>query len=88
MEVVDGASQIPREENSRYVALKYSVRGRDLGGAVEEAIAKVNKNVKLPVGYHMSWAGEYESQKRSSRRLDDRSADHDPADLLHSVHHV
>lgn len=67
--VMDGASSISREENSRYVAIKYSVRGRDLGGAVEEAIAKVDSNVKLPVGYHLSWAGEYESQKRSSRRL-------------------
>jgi cobalt-zinc-cadmium resistance protein CzcA len=51
------------------VAIKYSVRGRDLGGAVEEAIAKVNEQVKLPVGYHIDWAGEYESQKRSEKRL-------------------
>ena len=65
----DGASQIYREANQRYVAIKYSVRGRDLGGAVEEAIAKVTKMVKLPVGYHIDWAGEYESQKRSSKRL-------------------
>ena len=69
VQVLDGASEIYREENERYIAIKYSVRGRDLGGAVEEAIARVDKNVKLPVGYHMSWAGEYESQKRSSRRL-------------------
>ena len=41
----------------------------DLGSTVEEAIAKVNKQVKLPPGYHLDWAGEYESQKRSSRRL-------------------
>ena len=67
--VADGASEIYREENSRYVAIKYSVRGRDLGGAVEEAMSKVNDQVKLPSGYHFSWAGEYESQKRSSRRL-------------------
>ncbi|HEX4134453.1 MAG TPA: CusA/CzcA family heavy metal efflux RND transporter [Bryobacteraceae bacterium] len=66
---LDGASSISRELNSRYVALKYSVRGRDLGSTVEEAIAKVNKEVKLPVGYHTEWAGEYESQKRSSKRL-------------------
>ena len=67
--VRDGASEIYREENSRYVAIKYSVRGRDLGGAVEEAIGKVNAQVKLPVGYHIDWAGEYESQKRSQKRL-------------------
>jgi cobalt-zinc-cadmium resistance protein CzcA len=69
VDVRDGASEIYREENSRYVALKYSVRGRDLGGAVEEAIEKVNKQVKLPTGYRIDWAGEYESQKRSSKRL-------------------
>ena len=67
--VVDGASEIYREGNSRYVAIKYSVRGRDLGGAVEEAISKVTDQVKLPVGYSLSWAGEYESQKRSAKRL-------------------
>jgi cobalt-zinc-cadmium resistance protein CzcA len=67
--VVDGASEIYREGNSRYVAIKYSVRGRDLGSAVEEAINKVGKQIKLPVGYHIDWAGEYESQKRSSKRL-------------------
>jgi heavy metal efflux system protein len=69
VEVSDGASEIYREENSRYVAIKYSVRGRDLGGAVEEAMHAVEKQVKLPVGYHLNWAGEYESQKRSQRRL-------------------
>src|ERR1700753_2106884 len=67
--VADGASQISREENSRYVAIKYSVRGRDLGSAVEEAMRLVKQQVKLPVGYHIDWAGEYESQKRSQRRL-------------------
>ena len=69
VETQDGASEIYREENSRYVAIKYSVRGRDLGGAVEEAIQKVNEQVKLPIGYHVDWAGEYESQKRSEKRL-------------------
>ena len=69
IKTLDGASEIYREANSRYVALKYSVRGRDLGGAVEEAIAKVNKQVKLPPGYHTVWAGEYESAKRSQKRL-------------------
>jgi cobalt-zinc-cadmium resistance protein CzcA len=69
VEVRDGASEIYREENSRYVAIKYSVRGRDLGGAVEEAIGKVNAQVKLPTGYRIDWAGEYESQQRSEKRL-------------------
>ncbi len=66
---LDGASEIYREANSRYVALKYSVRGRDLGSAVEEAINKVSREVKLPPGYHTQWAGEYESAKRSQKRL-------------------
>jgi cobalt-zinc-cadmium resistance protein CzcA len=65
----DGGSQIYREANSRYVAVKFSVRGRDLGGTVEEAIRKVNASVKLPTGYAIDWAGEYESQQRSERRL-------------------
>jgi cobalt-zinc-cadmium resistance protein CzcA len=67
--VADGASEIYREENSRYVAIKYSVRGRDLGSTVQEAIKKVDREVKLPAGYSVSWAGEYASQQRSQRRL-------------------
>jgi cobalt-zinc-cadmium resistance protein CzcA len=67
--VRDGASEIYREENSRYVAIKYSVRGRDLGSAVEDAMKRVSEQVKLPVGYHLNWSGEYESQKRSQKRL-------------------
>jgi heavy metal efflux system protein len=65
----DGAEEIYREQNQRYVAIKYSVRGRDLGSTVEEAIAKVNREVKLPPGYHLDWAGEYQSQKRANKRL-------------------
>src|SRR3984957_11686320 len=65
----DGGSQIYREANSRYVAVKFSVRGRDLGSTVEEAIRSVNASVKLPTGYTIDWAGEYESQQRSERRL-------------------
>jgi heavy metal efflux system protein len=65
----DGAEEIYREGEQRYIAVKYSVRGRDLGSTVEEAISKVNKNVTLPAGYHIDWAGEYESQKRSQKRL-------------------
>jgi cobalt-zinc-cadmium resistance protein CzcA len=65
----DGAEEIYREAGQRYVAIKYSVRGRDLGSTVEEAIQKVNTEVKLPPGYKFDWAGEYESQKRSSKRL-------------------
>ncbi len=69
VQTLDGASEIYREENSRYVALKYSVRGRDLGSTVEEAIDKVSRQVKLPPGYRIDWAGEYASEKRSQKRL-------------------
>ena len=69
VKVNDGAEEIYREGSSRFVAIKYSVRDRDLGSTVQEAIAKVNKQVKLPPGYTLDWAGEYASQKRSSLRL-------------------
>jgi cobalt-zinc-cadmium resistance protein CzcA len=65
----DGASTIYREENSRYIAIKYSVRGRDLGSTVREAIETVRQKVQLPEGYHLDWTGEYESQQRANRRL-------------------
>jgi cobalt-zinc-cadmium resistance protein CzcA len=65
----DGAEQINREGGQRYIAIKYSVRGRDLGSSVEEAISRVNHNVTLPAGYHLEWAGEYESQKRANKRM-------------------
>jgi heavy metal efflux system protein len=65
----DGAEEINRESGQRYIAIKYSVRGRDLGSTVEEAIARVNKGVQLPTGYHLEWAGEYESQKRADKRM-------------------
>jgi cobalt-zinc-cadmium resistance protein CzcA len=65
----DGGSEIYREGDQRYVAIKYSVRGRDLGGAVEEAIKNVNSQIQLPRGYHLQWEGEYESEKRADERL-------------------
>ena len=69
VEVKDGAYDIYREGNSRYVAVRFNVRGRDLGSTVEDAIKAVGDKVKLPVGYHIVWAGEYESEQRASARL-------------------
>jgi heavy metal efflux system protein len=69
IQVADGASEVYREGNERYIAIKYSVRGRDLGSTVEEAIQKVNEKVQLPTGYHLKWEGEYASQKRANARL-------------------
>jgi cobalt-zinc-cadmium resistance protein CzcA len=65
----DGAEAINREGGQRYVAIKFSVKGRDLGSTVEEAISKVQHNVTLPPGYHVEWAGEYASQKRADKRM-------------------
>jgi cobalt-zinc-cadmium resistance protein CzcA len=65
----DGAEEIYREGGQRFIAIKYSVRGRDLGSTVQEALGKVDKNVTLPPGYHIEWAGEYESQKRANKRM-------------------
>ena len=65
----DGAEEINREAGQRYIAIKYSAVGRDLGSTVEEAISKVEHNVQLPTGYHLEWAGEYESQKRANKRM-------------------
>jgi cobalt-zinc-cadmium resistance protein CzcA len=69
IKVEDGASMVYREANSRYIAIKYSVRGRDLGSTVEEAIRRVKAKVPLPRGYTIDWAGEYESQQRANQRL-------------------
>jgi heavy metal efflux system protein len=69
IQTIDGGSEIYREGNQRYIAIKYSVRGRDLGSTVEEAIRKVNEQVKLPTGYRLKWEGEYASQKRANARL-------------------
>jgi cobalt-zinc-cadmium resistance protein CzcA len=69
VQIKDGAYDIYREKNSRYVAIRFEVRDRDLGSTVQEAIAKIDQNVKLPRGYHLEWAGEYESEKRAEARL-------------------
>ena len=65
----DEGSEIYRENNERYVAIKYSVRDRALGDAVREAIQRVNSQVKLPRGYHLGWEGEYQSEVRAEARM-------------------
>jgi cobalt-zinc-cadmium resistance protein CzcA len=69
VEVKDGAYDIYREGNSRYVAVTFSVRGRDLGTTVGDAIKRINEHVKFPPGYRVEWSGEYESEKRAEARL-------------------
>jgi cobalt-zinc-cadmium resistance protein CzcA len=66
---VSGASRIYREDNARYIALKFSVRDRDLGSTVDEAQQRVAKAVAVPEGYRVIWSGEFESARRANRRL-------------------
>jgi cobalt-zinc-cadmium resistance protein CzcA len=69
VEVRDGAYDIFREQNTRYAAVTFNVRGRDLGSTVEDAIKQIHEKVKLPPGYRVDWSGEYESEKRAEARL-------------------
>jgi cobalt-zinc-cadmium resistance protein CzcA len=69
LEVKDGAYDIYREGNQRYIAITFNVRDRDLGSTVEDAIQQIKDKVKLPPGYHVDWSGEYESEKRAAARL-------------------
>jgi cobalt-zinc-cadmium resistance protein CzcA len=69
VKIEDGASAIYRDANSRYLAIRYSVRGRDLGSTVNEAIGRVRAQVHLAPGYSLDWAGEYASQQRANARL-------------------
>jgi heavy metal efflux system protein len=64
-----GASYIFRERNERFVPIKFSVRGRDLAGAVAEAQERITKNIKLPTGYRIDWAGEFEWLQQAKKRL-------------------
>jgi heavy metal efflux system protein len=64
-----GASYIFRERNQRFFPIKFSVRGRDLAGAVEEAQQRIVRNVKLPPGYRIEWAGEFEWLQQAKKRL-------------------
>jgi cobalt-zinc-cadmium resistance protein CzcA len=65
-----GASYIYHESRERYIPIKFSVRGRDLGGTVAEAQQRIAKNVKLPVGYRIIWAGEFEDLQKAQARLE------------------
>ena len=64
-----GASYIFRERSQRFMPIKFSVRGRDLAGTVEEAQERISRNVKLPTGYRIEWAGEFEWLQQAKKRL-------------------
>jgi cobalt-zinc-cadmium resistance protein CzcA len=64
-----GASYIFRERGQRYVPIKFSVRGRDLGSAVAEAQERIAAHITLPTGYRIAWAGEFEWLQEAKKRL-------------------
>lgn len=69
IQVTSGASFIYRENNSRYIGVQFSVEGRDLAGAVDDAMRQVNRSVALPHGYHLDWGGEYSEYTASRAQL-------------------
>ncbi len=69
IQVTNGASFIYREDNSRYIGVQFSVAGRDLAGAVGDAIAQVNAKLSLPRGYRLDWGGEYTEYTASRQQL-------------------
>ena len=70
VKLTSGASFIYREHQERYIPIKFSVRGRDLGGAVDEAHARIERTVHLPPGYHLEWAGELDNLNNAVARLE------------------
>ncbi len=71
IQIQEGPSTIFRNNNERFIPIKFGVRGRDLGSTVKQAMQVVQKKVKLPPGYHLVWAGEYTSEQQADRRLDE-----------------
>jgi len=65
----EGAFMVYRENGRRYVPIKFSVRGRDLAGTIQEVQSKISRSVRLPEGYHYEWAGEYDSLRKEQQRL-------------------
>ena len=65
-----GASYIYHEATKRFIPIKFSVRGRDLGGTVTEMQQRIARNIKLPQGYRLLWAGEFDDLKQAQRRLE------------------
>ncbi|MBO9572003.1 MAG: efflux RND transporter permease subunit, partial [Chitinophagaceae bacterium] len=66
---ITGPAFIYRDNNKRFIGVKFTVRERDLGSTIAEAQQKVNKHVKMPEGYTIGWTGEFENQVRASKRL-------------------
>jgi heavy metal efflux system protein len=69
IKTVTGPAFIYRDNNSRFIAIKFSIRERDLGSTIKEAQAKVNAAIPLAKGYSIAWSGEFENQVRATKRL-------------------
>lgn len=67
--MITGPLIIYRDNHNRFCAVKFSVRGRDMGSAVKEAQEKVQESVDLPEGYTLKWTGDFENQQRATKRL-------------------
>jgi len=66
---ITGPSLIFRDGGKRFIAVKFSIRGRDMGSAIEEAQRKVKKQIELPKGYSLKWTGDFENQQRANNHL-------------------
>ncbi len=64
-----GPAAITRDNGKRYIGVRTNIRNRDLGSAISEAQARVEKNIKFPTGYDVTWGGEFENQQRAMKRL-------------------
>lgn len=69
IKLITGPAFVFRDNNRRFIAVKFSVRGRDLGSTIAEAQKKVNKALHIPYGYQITWNGEFENQVRATKRL-------------------
>lgn len=69
IKLISGPAFIYRDNNSRFIAIKFSIRGRDLGSTIQEAQEKVNASINLPKGYKIEWSGEFENQVRATAKL-------------------
>lgn len=70
MQTLTGPAFIYRDNNTRYIAVKFSVRERDLGSTIAEAQRKVGSSVQMPAGYNATWNGEFENQQRANKTLE------------------
>jgi len=69
IKTVTGPAFIYRDKNTRFIAIKFSIRERDMGSTIAEAQQKVDKQVKLDKGFHVEWSGEFENQVRAQKKL-------------------